>query len=204
MKTSITITLLTLSMFACYAQQRLPINMSQASDKFPYQPLFILRMPGQEIHFKNRFPYDILNADLIEAIYIYQKNNIVTVYGTDAKYGCVIIKLRKTIHIITKDTSEINVNYLAINNTSLNRQYLPVYIDSIYVKYPEDVYLKKKDIKSLIESTEDKSGIKFINILTYKKIDTIKYLKPVMPTKNPKQGSTIIWLRGYIDSLLGN
>jgi hypothetical protein len=177
----------------CYAQQKLPQYMSHDTSLYKYPPLLIVKTEAKEIKLRMT-QIDQLNSDQIDSVVILKDNNAIKTYGAAARFGVVLIKMKKDV--IINDTAKINlsINSLTINNKSLKSYNLPIYIDSLYVNHPEDVNRSIIKIKSIGISTELLTGIKFINILT----DHSQY-KTYLNKENGSSRSTsgiIIYLRG--------
>lgn len=167
--------------------------MSSDTTKYPYPPLLVFKMPDGEVKTKNQSVLKEINVNKIINVTVYKSKTAGERYGTNVNGGVIVVEMKDDFIIDFTDTTNVNLAQIEINSKSVKDINLPVYVDSIYVKYPEDVYLKKSEIKSVTENVEEVSGVKFINLLTYKKI--IGRKPQTLETKPLKPGTTI-WLRG--------
>jgi hypothetical protein len=167
MKRSFFIYLLLIGPVLSFAQQQLPQHMSHDTSLYQYPPLVILKMPGNDMSLKMS-ELNQVNPNDIDNITVLKDTNAVKPYGKEARFGVLIIKMKKNIAIIDTGIDGNCVNNFLINNKTVKSYNLPVYIDSLYVNRPGDVNVTILKITSVTISTESVTDIKFINILTDK------------------------------------
>jgi hypothetical protein len=190
MKRSFFIYLLVISPVLGLAQQKLPKYMSHDTSLYQYPPLVILKMPGNDMNLKMS-ELNQVNPNDIDSITVLKDTNAVKPYGKEARFGVLIIKMKKNIAIIDTGINSYCINNLIINSKPLKSYGLPVYIDSLYVNRPENVDMMTTKVKSATISTELKTGIKFINILTNKS----GMIKSEDQKEKPKSNGTTIMIR---------
>ena len=178
------------------AQQKLPKYMSHDTSLYQYPPLVILKMPGNDMNLKMS-ELSQVNPNDIDNITVLKDTNAVKPYGKEAQFGVLIIKMKKNIAINDTGIDGNCINNLIINTKPLKSYNLPVYIDSLYVNRPENVDMMMTKVKSATISTEPKTGIKYISILTNKSGVVIKNKDPKEKSKN--DGTTIM-IRGKADN----
>jgi hypothetical protein len=191
MKRSFFIYLLVISPILGLAQQKLPKYMSHDTSLYQYPPLVILKMPNAHKNLKMS-ELNQVNPNDIDSVTILKDTNAVKLYGKEARFGVLIIKMKKDIAIIDTGIDSYCVNNFLINNKTVKSYNLPVYIDSLYVNRPENVDMMMIKVKSATINTEPTTGIKFINILTYKGGIIIKSDDQ---KEKPKNDGTTIMIR---------
>lgn len=167
MKRSFFLYLLILNPFLSIAQQKLPKYMSHDTSLYQYPPMLILKMPGNDMKLK-MYEISRLNPGDIDSISVLKDTSAIKLYGKEGRFGVVIIKMKKSSKIADSCTDIYSLNNVIINSKPLKSYNLPVYIDSLYVNRPEKVDMMMPQVKSATINTEPTTGIKFINIITYK------------------------------------
>lgn len=129
--------------------------------------MLILKMPGNDMKLK-MYEISRLNPGDIDSISVLKDTSAIKLYGKEGRFGVVIIKMKKSSKIADSCTDIYSLNNVIINSKPLKSYNLPVYIDSLYVNRPEKVDMMMPQVKSATINTEPTTGIKFINIITYK------------------------------------
>jgi len=143
--------------------QRLPLHLNNDSNRYQYPPLYVLKTPNNK-PFISASPNGFY-PNSIDSINVLKDIAAIKAYGRRAKYGAIIISYKINIAFTESDSSKLT-NVLQTYYPGLKMDNLPLYIDSVWIKYPKLVCLAPGKIKSAKIETEKSTGIKFIDIIT--------------------------------------
>jgi len=147
-----------------HAQYKLPATLNNDTTSSIYQnsPLIIVITPDKK---ENRLiginNLDFIKPTLIKNISVYKDNKTIQKYGEDARFGVIIITYKKYINI---PPTPLNLIQEVSSKIEIND--LPIYVDSVWVNHPENVYIPNNQILSITVEKEKESGIQFIDVIT--------------------------------------
>jgi len=166
------IILFLLSASVCCGQTTYTLNKDTAGNKLG--PLFILNRPNHHLLQSSSY-LGILLTD-IDSIHVYKDQTALSLFGGNAKYGAIEIKLRKRARLVTYG------QLLKSHDISSRDINLPVFIDSTLVAYPKTIYFEHAAVKSIKIAEETGTGMRYISVRTFN------------PIYHPKKGE--IYIRG--------
>jgi len=157
--------LLTLLIFfltvLCYAQKS-PWFLSHDGSKYQYPPLYIIHTPDTVIKTHDRMVFSELLSP-----YIYNLKILKGPAAIKANHGVIDLHYRDKIVLDTVD--HVNLYDLITEMDMGIKTILPIYLDHIYIKYPKDVYLDKKNIIAVEQRTEKNyHNATYFSVLTTK------------------------------------
>jgi hypothetical protein len=145
----------------CFAQGKINDHTNKHSNR---APIYILKVAGQAdiiCHFKHTgFTLATINQTSIKSMEVLKDSTTVKRFGNKGKNGVIQIIMIDNTKIIT--TNEL----LKTRNIKKKDQKLPIYIDRVILKYPNEMFYDSSAIKSITVTLDPKTNKKHINIVT--------------------------------------
>ncbi|MDB5158529.1 MAG: hypothetical protein JWR50_3236 [Mucilaginibacter sp.] len=126
----------------------------------PNSPYYLITLNDQIIPYSAWPTLSLIGVQQIDEMKIYSGKKADSLYAGSGEKGLIIIKIKKDLPVYTKSS------FLKKYNIKRKYNKLPVYIDSVIAYHTDKLMLSTSDIKSITVTTDNETGLKFINILT--------------------------------------